>query len=276
MASRQIRTLILCLFAVFAFSAVAVSTASAKRVWTYCEEVAPGKGEFIEHLCKTKVTVKGEAAGKFEDITLPVGVTKKLEVVEVVKPFELIAGTTTITCEAVTLTGGTIENIEAENIEKVKGKTGRDKGTVEFSKCKSSVAGCTVKVPIIDKGKETALVENTTKTKIYDMFTPEGWTEATTKAGAEKIKPFAKIEQTGGEKCLNTEVEGDGVAGEIEPEGLSETKIFKFPCPKLTPVNLWNGVKEVNLRLDAFGLTTAEECGQVKLALASRWGWDVQ
>jgi hypothetical protein len=267
-ASRQIRTLILCLFAVFAFSAVAASTASAKRVWTVCKEVA-GEGKeppskFDDHTCSTQL--KEVKLRKWEDVQLPVGEPRNIEVVKVVKSFELKAGTTTITCEAVTLKEGKIENIT--------GPTGRGKGTVEFSKCKSSVAGCTVKEPIKDKGKESALVENKAENKIYEMFAPEGWKEEATKAGAETVRRFAKIEQTGGTKCLNTEVEGDGVAAEIVPQGMSVTKILKFPCPKLSPVNQWNGVKEVAMTLEAFTLP-AEECGEIELALESKWGWDV-
>jgi hypothetical protein len=254
-----------------AFSAVAVSAASAHRVWTVCKEVAGAGKEpprkFNDHTCLPQTPEKPLAERKWEDVVLPVGEPRPIEVIEVVKPgMELRAGATIITCEMVTLKEGTIENIA--------GPTGRDKGTVEFSKCKSSVAGCTVKEPIVDKGKESALVENTAGNKIYEMFAPEGWKEEATKAGLEKIKPFAKITQTG-TGCVNTEVEGDGVAAEIIPEGMSETKILKFPCPALSPVSFWNGVKEVSMKLKAFGVA-AEECGEIKVALVSKWGWDVQ
>jgi len=283
MASRQIRTLMLCLFAVFAFSAVAASTASAKHTWWRCHEVAAGKGEFTEKLCATKVKTKGEAAGIFESEAIPAAQATTTSIKS--KAFILTAGTTTITCEALTVKEGKIENIEAENIEKTKGKTGRDKGTVEFSKCKSSIAGCTVTEPIKDKGKESALVEQfASPHKIYDMFAPEGWKEESTKANAEKIKPFAKIIQEPKPACVNTEVEGNGVAAEIEPEGYSVAKVLKFPgenaaCePKgkpLTPVNLWNGVNEVNLALEAFAVP-AQECGEATLELASKEAFDVK
>ncbi|MGH2903621.1 MAG: hypothetical protein ACRDK7_08575 [Solirubrobacteraceae bacterium] len=263
------------MLAVFAFGAVMASTASAHRVWTVCQEAKPPITEppakYDNDVCNTQTKPLEER--RWFDGVLPAGTKDKLEVVEVVAPgIQLVAGTTTITCKKVTLKEGTIENILVEG----KGPTGRDKGTVEFSECTSSVAGCTVKEPIKDKGKETALVENTAGTKIYDMFAPEKWKEEATKALAEKIHPFAKIEQTGGTGCLNTEVEGDGVAAEIVPEGLSQTKIYKFPCPTtLTPVNLWNGVKEVNLTLKAFGVG-AKECGEVKVALVSKAAWDVE
>jgi hypothetical protein len=272
-ASRQIRTIILCLFAVFAFSAVAANTASAHRVWTVCKEV-PGEGKepppkFDNHLCETKAKPLPER--KWEDVVLPVGTKVPIEVVKVVKPFELKAGTTIITCEEVVLKEGTIENILVGG----NGPTGRDHGTIEFKKCKTSISNCTVKEPIIDKGKESALVENTAGTKIYDMFAPEGWIEGT-KAELEKNRPYAKIEQTGtGTGCINTEVEGNGVAAEIVPEGMSATKILKFPCPAISPVTFWNGVKEVPLTLKAFS-KKAEECGEIELALVSKGGWDVQ
>jgi hypothetical protein len=268
-ASRQIRTLILCLFAVFAFSAVAVSTASAHRTWWHCVEKG-GRGEeppvkWDNNVCNTQVLEL--PLRKWEKVAIPVGTKEKIEVVKVVKPFELKAGTTTITCEEVVLKEGTIENIT--------GPVGRDKGTIEFKKCKTSISNCTVKEPIIDKGKESALVENTAGTKIYDMFAPEGWIEGT-KAELEKNRPYAKIEQTGtGTGCINTEVEGNGVAAEIVPEGMSATKILKFPCPAISPVTFWNGVKEVPLTLKAFS-KKAEECGEIELALVSKGGWDVQ
>ena len=271
MSSNRLRVLLMSLLTVFAISAVAASTASAHRVWTICKEV-PGEGKepptkFDNNTCST--ALKEVKLRKWEDVVLPAGEKPKLEVVEVVEPFTLKAGTTTITCKAVALKEGTIENIT--------GPTGRDKGTVEFSECKSSVAGCTVAEPIKDKGKESALVENTvTPTKIYDMFAPEGWKEEATKALANaQIKPFAKITQTPNPPCVNTEVEGNGVAAEIVPEGLSVPKTLKFPCPKLSPVNQWNGVKEVTLTLKAFG-GPAEECGQVKVQLTSKGAWDVQ
>jgi hypothetical protein len=274
-ASRQIRTIILCLFAVFAFSAVAANTASAHRVWTVCKEV-PGEGKepppkFDNHLCETKAKPLPER--KWEDVVLPVGTKVPIEVVKVVKPFELKAGTTIITCEEVVLKEGTIENILVGG----NGPTGRDHGTIEFKKCKTSISNCTVKEPIIDKGKESALVENTAGTKIYDMFAPEGWHEEATRALAEKIRPYAKIEQTGtGTGCINTEVEGNGVAAEIVPEFNSEKKMLKFPCePTLTPVNFWNGVKEVPLTLKAF-VKKAEECGEIELALVGRPSWGVE
>jgi hypothetical protein len=270
----------LCLFAVFAVSAVAANTASAKRIWTVgcVEKVGAGTEppkKYDTSACYTQTKLLAER--KWEKIPVPVGTQYKVEVVAVVKPFELKAGTTTITCKAVTVKEGTIENIEAENIEKHLGKTGRGKGTVEFSECKTSIPNCTVKEPIIDKGKESALVENTAGTKIYDMFAPEGWHEEATRALAEKIRPYAKIEQTGtGTGCINTEVEGNGVAAEIVPEFNSEKKMLKFPCePTLTPVNFWNGVKEVPLTLKAFS-KKAEECGEIELALVSKGGWDVQ
>jgi hypothetical protein len=70
-------------------------------------------------------------------------------------------------------------------------------------------------------------------------------------------------------------VEGNGVAAEIVPEGMSATKILKFPCPAISPVTFWNGVKEVPLTLKAFS-KKAEECGEIELALVSKGGWDVQ
>jgi hypothetical protein len=264
----MLRSALVALVAVCAVSAVATSTASA-HVWTVCKETATG--EFTEHLCKTKS--EPAKTGKWEEVVLPVGEARPVEAI-VVKPIALKAGTITITCEAVTIKEDVIENIDIANIEKVKIQTGRGKGTIELSKCKSSVAGCTVKEPIIDKGKESALVENTAETKIYDMFAPEAWKEEGTKAGAEKSKPFAKLTMTGA-GCVNTEIEGDGIAAEIVPEGPSETKILKLTCPALTPVNLGNGVKDVGMKLRFFGVSS-ELCGELQLQQANKQGWGVQ
>jgi hypothetical protein len=263
----RFKIIMLSMLAVFAFSAVIASTASAHRVWTVCEEKAGAGTEpptkFDNHECNTKV--KPLAERKWEDIVLPVGQTRKLEVVKVVKEFVLKAGGEEIACEAVTLSGGTIENIA--------GPTGRDKGTITFSKnCRNlKKAACKVTEPIEVKGKETALVENTEKNRVYDLFAPKGWTE---EKPEEFGLEFATIKQTGEGCVAATKVEGNGIAAEIVPEGLSVTKVLKFPCPPIKEIINWKGTT-VKLKLTAFGVKT-EECGEVELALESKWAWDVQ
>lgn len=215
----RIRMTGLSLVIIAAFSAVFAAGASADRVWS------------------------------FEGSELAINTPKSLKVVKVVKQFELKAGTNNVICKKVTLTGGTIENIT--------GPTGRDKGKVEFSGCANGT--CTVAEPIVVKGETTALVEDTGKTKVLDLFTPEGWTEEK----PEQIKAFAEIKQTGAGCVAATKVEGTGVAAEITPEGNSKTKILKFPCPAVKEIINWKGTK-VKLKLEAFA-AKAEFCGEVEV-----------
>jgi len=244
----RIRTSVLAFLAVFAFSAVAASTASAKRVWT----------------------VNG--------VTLPTGTTKSLTVIKN-SPATLKAGTEEIECKTIKLkTGNTIENVLVEG----KGPTGRDTGTTEFSECKNvKKAGCVVTVPIL-VNSPTSLVENTAGTKIYDLFRPEGRTELkpaevtakgepASKEAEEKLSKYTTIKQTGAGCVAATTVEGDGVAAEIKPtEGEEVKHKFVFPCPPISPVNMWNGVKEVSLKLKAFGVK-AEECiSEIEVELTTK------
>jgi hypothetical protein len=243
--------------AVFAVSAVGASSASAHRTWWICEKVTEGTGKYKDSLCKEKVE-----KGNFEWKQLAVGTKKNIKVIKN-GVFSLKAGTVTIECKKLTLKEGVIENIT--------GPTGRDKGTVEFSECKNAGhAACVVK-PVVVKGKETALVEDTTKSKVYDLFAPEGWSEEK----PEETKPFAKIEEGGTFECPNTTVEGDGVAAEIIPEELSIKKTFKFPCPPIKEIINWKGAT-VKLKLTAFGFVNVEECGEAEVELESKEAFDVK
>ena len=228
--STLFRKTLIGLVAVLAFSAVAASTASAHRVWSY------------------------------NGVELKVGEAKPIKVVKVVENFRLKAGTTTITCTKVALTGGAIENIT--------GPTGRDKGKVDFTGCSNGT--CKVTEPIVVKGETTALVENTGKSKIYDLFTPKGWTEEKPTVNGE----FAEIKQTGTGCITATKVEGNGVAAEISPEGNSTTKVLTFPCPRITEIINWKGTT-VKLKLTAFGVN-AEECGQVEIGVEAPNTFDVK
>jgi hypothetical protein len=250
MSSSRVRILLLSMLAVFAVSAAAASTASAKHVWT------------------------------FEGKPLPVGTTKTLEVVKSGNTI-LTAGTEVVECKKQALVADTIENIEAENLKKEKGKTGRDKGTIKFTECKNPKP-CTVTEPIEVKNGVTALVEGSTSKKVYDVFEPEGWTEPKTPEEAKKLKTFVTIHQTGTGCITATAVESNGVAAEVSPGTEAAEQTFKFPgehagCePKgkpLTPINWWNGLNETALSLKAFG-AKAEECGSVmvKLSTGGKWG----
>jgi hypothetical protein len=296
MSSNRLKLLLLSVMAVVAISAVAASTASAKRVWTVgppeCVKVAAGTGEFTEEKCKTKVKVKGELAGTFElkPKVLPVGTTKSLTVVKNTAA-TLVAGAEEISCEKVTIkSGNTIENVLVES----KGPTGRDTGTIEFTKCKNvkKPTECTVTEPI-SVNSPTSLVENTASTKIYDMFRPEGRTELTpkqisefpgteaekqakAKTEEEKLSKYTTIKQTGTGCVTATEVTGDGVAAEISPESESVKKKLIFSCPTtLTPVKLWNGV-EIGLKLKAFGVAAKECINEVEVELTTKEAWDVE
>jgi hypothetical protein len=236
----RIRLILLSMLAVLAFSAVAASTASAHRVWS------------------------------FEGKVLPTGEKKPLKLVKVVKEFQLKAGTETIACKTVELKEGTIENILVGG----KGPTGRDKGTVLFKECRNVGKPACVVANVEVLGKETALVENTKAAqekeglKIYDLFTPEKWTEEK----PAEINKFAVIKQTGTGCVATTSVEGNGVAAEISPEGESATKTLKFPCPPITEVINWKGAT-VKLTLKAFGVK-AEECGEAEIESTGKF--DVQ
>jgi hypothetical protein len=291
----RIKVILLSMLAVFAFSAVATATASAKRVWTTaCTEVKAGTGEFTESKCATKVKTKGEAAGKFEKGVLPVGTSKELKLTKTNESFKLTAGTEVIKCEVVTLTTGAIENVLVETL----GPTGRDKGTDTFTKCTNTgKPNCKVTEPIVVEGT-TVLAENSAGSRIYDVFLPKEGKELTPaeitkfedektgKATTEQEKLFAytKIKQTGeesGVKCVETtQVEGDGVGAEFvnskgEPEeSESVTKILKFPATPITPVKLWNGLT-ITLKLKGFGVA-ATEVGQGEIELAGKLAFDVE
>jgi hypothetical protein len=275
----RFKIIMLSMLAVFAFSAVIASTASAHRTWWRCHKVATAKtGGFNDSLCSEPNTKK---EGEWQSEGIPTGVPQGLALVKVTKEFQLKAGTETIACEMATLTGGTVENILVGG----KGPTGRDKGTITFSKNCRNLAKplCKVSEPIEVEGKETALVENTSQNKIYDLFTPAGWAEKE----ATKSGTFAKIKQTGTGCVATTTVEGNGVAAEITPEGSSTsptgysfTKILNFPCPPIKEVIDWEHALEATpiittLKLTAFGVK-AEECGMAEIELTSKEAFDVR
>jgi hypothetical protein len=238
----RIRLILLSMLAVFAVSAAAASTASAHRVWTLGSGTTP----------------------------LPVGTTKALKVIKVNKAFELkvpLAGET-IVCKAVVLKEGTIENVEIGGK-----KTGRDKGIVEFSECKNKgKEKCIVAEPIRVPPKgtgTTVLAENTAKTKVLDVFLPEGGEE-----GSVVLKPYATIKQsgTGCTAPAATTVEGNGVAAEISPETHSVKKNLIFPCPRITEVIFWKNWEagtHTKLTLNAFAFA-AEECGEAEIELTTK------
>ena len=135
MSSSRIRVLLISMFAVFAVSALAASTASAKRVWTVCKEVS-GVGKeppvkFDNSACNMKE--KPVAERKWEDVILPAGETRSLQIVNSVVNAELRVPFTgeTILCKKLTIdTGNTIQNVSVE------GKlTGRDLVTNIFTEC---------------------------------------------------------------------------------------------------------------------------------------------
>src|SRR6202020_1204572 len=245
-SSSRIRIMFVSMLAVFAVSAVAASTASAKRVWTV------------------------------EGANLAVGKTKSLKVLKN-SPAILKAGTEEIECKKIAINAGnTIQNVEPEA---GKGTTGRDLVTNTFTECKNIAKEkepCIVTVAPFTT--PTFLNENTKAEqekeglKIYDQFRPEGAEELTpkqitekgtavSKENEEKLKKYVRIKQTGtGCKAPETtSAEGNGVAATISPEGESKIHKFTFPCP--TPIpdeTLWNGL-EIGLKLKAFGVA-AKEC----------------
>lgn len=288
----RIKIILLSMLAVFAFSAVMASAASAHRVWTVCKEVAgPGTEppvKFDNSACNTKA--KPLAERKWEDVILPVGETRSLTVVGPIGKFEAelevpLAGETIVCKEVALKTGNTIQNVMVEG----KGPTGRDTGITVFTKCSNpGKPACTVHEPI-EVNSPTSLVENAAQTKIYDMFRPKGRTELTpaevtakgepaSKQAEEILSEYVKIEQTGA-SCTAISpatAEGNGVAAEISPEGMSVKKKFKFPCPTvITPVKLWNGIEE-SLKLKAFGFAAKECIPEIEVELTTKGGWDVQ
>jgi hypothetical protein len=242
-----IRMMFVVFVAMLALSAVGVSAASASRAWTV------------------------------EGTSLAVGKAKELKVVKNTV-FALSAGAERYVCEKVALqSGNKIENVTVEG----KGPIGRDNGTVEFSRCKDETKpGCTVVEPLLMKGAESALVENIAGTKIYDMFTGEGWKELTpkevtekgqkeAKVKSEKLKIYGIMKQTGVGCIASTTIEGDGLAAEISPEGESVKKTLTFPCPPVGLVDFGDGVNEVGLRLKWFGIK-AELCGSIEVELSTK------
>jgi co-chaperonin GroES (HSP10) len=244
----MVRAVLVVLAAVSALSAVGVSTASASRAW------------------------------QLEGSVLAVGKAKELKVVKNTT-FDLTSGTEVYTCERVALEAGNkIENTTLEGA----GAIGRDSGTIAFSKCKDQTKpGCVVTEPLSMKGVESALVENTARTKIYDMWTGEGWQELTpkevaekgqvaAKEQAEKRRAFAIFKQTGSGCISTTTIEGDGLAAEVSPEGESVKKTITLPCPPVSLVDFGNGINEVSLpRLTWFGVK-ATLCGSMEVELSTK------
>jgi hypothetical protein len=276
------------MMAVFALSAVAASTASAKRVWTVCKEV-PGVGteppvKFDNSECNTKV--KPVAERKWEDVILPAGETRSLKIVNSVVNAELrVPGAAeTILCKNLAINAGnTIGNVSVEG-----NLTGRDLLISTFTGCTNSKKPLCTTVTVPPFTTPTFLNENTAKTKIYDEFRPAGATELTPKEITEKgtaaskaieetLKPYVNIEQSG-EGCTAvavTKAEGNGVAAEISPETMSVKKKLIFPCPPIKEETLWNGLT-IGFKLKAFGFA-AEECiPAIEVELTTKGGWDVQ
>ena len=258
MSSSRIKIMFVSMLAVFAVSAVAASTASAKRVWT----------------------VEGNV--------LPVGKTKSLKIVKHTKAV-LKAGTEEIECEDLEINAGnTIENVLVEG----KGPTGRDTAINTFTKCRNiNVAACEVTVAAFTT--PTFLVENTKAAqekegvKIYDSFRPNGVKELTpaevtakgtaaSKKIEEELHIYVKIVQKGCSAPENTTVEGNGVAAEIVPQGESKVHKLVFPCPtQISTVSLWNGL-EVGLKLKAFGFAAKECISEIEVELTTGEKWGVQ
>jgi hypothetical protein len=218
MTSNRLRVLLLSLLAVFAVSGIATATASAKRTWWYNNaQLAIGVQKEItaETKAGTEFTLEGTVLGS----------------------------KTIIKCKKITLThsNGTLANGLIENIA---GPTGRDKEKVTFTECTVNVAGCTVtavKAPPGTEEGETALAEDSTKTKIYDVFKPN----------ANKV--FATITFSGA-SCIVagtfnvttplgiTKEDEGGVAEEIvEPETCLESHESVFPKPMIKEVINWKG-----------------------------------
>ena len=241
--SSTFRKILVCLIAVFAVSAVMASTASAKRVW------------FVNGVQLASGTSNGAAIKVVKS-----GTTKLKSKEEFVCTEQVLS-----------------HNPKIWNKEKAAGEVvGRDEGITEFKKCKNLTnAGCTVTEPIITENtssEASTLVEKEKgKTPIYDMFVGKGWEESAPTAK----KPFAKIVQTGAGCITAITVEGNGVAAEIEPETSSVKKTFKFPCPPISPVWLWDGVED-KLSLKAFGTVKAEFCGSIEVELVSGKTWAVK
>jgi hypothetical protein len=242
----------LCLLAVFAFSAVAVSTASAKRVWLLCKPVAAGTGKFTDSECKTA------GAGNFESEVIPAegggqgALVAKIKAGQVAMlESEVLKNKIFVECNKVELSGAEVYNAESL-------KTGRDKGVVKFLECSSAQCKLTaaseaeIRVPPKATTGMSALAENKlNETPIYDNFLPEGkGTGETEGVFAEigikatlcgTITDVVKSNLTVGE--LKTAKEGEGgVAAEVTPP-LVHKKIltFKFPCPTTKKVFNWEG-----------------------------------
>ena len=254
MSSSRIRIMFASMLAVFAVSAVAASTASARRVWTV-----------------------GGA-------NLAVGQTRSLRIVKN-SPAILKAGAEEEECKKISINAGnTIDNVEPEV---GKGTTGRDHVTLTFTECRNVGKPLCV-VTTAPFNTPTFLVENAAGTIVYDSFRPEGAAELTpkqvtekgepaSKENEEKLKTYVSLQQkgTGCTAPEITKIEGNGIAAEISPQGESAKHKLIFPCPTpVTPVNLWNGVKEVNLKLKGFGVATKwciEEI-EVELTTGDKFG----
>jgi hypothetical protein len=236
---KQVKVIGLCLVALFAMNAVAATSASAKRVWT------------------------------FKGAELPAGVEKQVKVTKInaapVLTSELAGQEVDIECEIISLKHYNASKVlEANGIIFNEAKTptnvGRDKGVVAFEKCKiSGLASLICKLtaanakeilsPPVSEGM-TSLVENTAKTVVWDDFLPEG------KATGETEGVFANIHFEGSScptteelvkstltiGALNAAKEGEGgVAANIEPQGEAALHKFIFPCTANTSAINWLG-----------------------------------
>lgn len=225
----RFRVLGLALVAAFAFSAVATATASANREWWVAG----------------KVLTEGKANGKAVKAELKAG-TKF-----VLKGF-IFGVEGNVECGKIKFAASPSPIIFNES------KTGRDEGKIEFTECTGPAICGKITEPIVTLGEKTELVEDTTKTKIYDLFLPNA-------AGEAAKITFAS--------CGTLTIKGSTVA-EIKPEAASETKEFVFPKPGIKKVINWKG-EEVATGLTSEG-KEATFFGTAVVSLVSKEPWDVK
>ena len=263
----RIRTLIISLLAVFAFSAIASASASAFALeWQTCQEKAGGK--FENHGCAKEGPPK-----TFEWETLGAGVTKKIISTKLAGSAEFVlnAGGKEIKCKKVDDTG-TITG----------GKPGTDEATeIKFTECKTTEANCKVKSA---KGKAPAgtILVTSIKTKLV-----EGETSGGAKVVADEFKgngaeeEFVKLEFGETEKVvgvppndvhtLETACAGGKypspttVKGKVyaisQEVGLPLIGLLKFPA---------GGLKTPKNTLEAFAIS-AKLTGEEEQTLENGW-----
>jgi len=243
---KRLHVIGLALVAVFAFSAVMASAASARYNWWV-------NNAKLANATPVKLTAKTTAGSSWIFETTVEGVKVK------------------ITCTTFNLTGGEIEN--THNAE-----TGVDRGTVEFPAANCTVnepGGCTLAKNVVLLGKNTELVENTGKTEPYDLYLPNASGQFTEfeLTGAFCIAKGKFI------------VEGNGVADEFPTASTSQVKQQnRFPGANcntgamIEKVIDWEG-KERTLKLEVtFNLKkfAATFCGSADLELESKEPFDIK